>query len=229
MKKFFHGMIVVTIALLALSCRDNGVGPDWRFPAINGKVVNAGGAPLGDVGVHYIMHFDSTLVQYTLSKRLPITLIRFELQEPSYVTLKLLRFGSRDTLLTILNNELFAAGVNEVEVNMSKLTNGMYIAHFIINGSVRERLLVLFNMEINQLIQTSPLATSDASGNFSLPISLLGIGTRILSMNANFGIDTLWISKKIDLVLFKEGYQPLVTPMSVDVNNSVKMTFQLRQ
>ena len=175
------------------------------------------------------MHFDSESIRQTLLKKLPTTTIQFELQEHSRVTLKLLRFGSRDTVLNILNNELFAAGVYEVDVDMSRLTNGVYIAHFIINGTISERQIVLLNTDVNQLIQTAPLATSDPSGKFSLPLSLLAIGTRFITTNEIFQPDTLWISRSVDLVLYKQGFQPLVTPVTIDPNKSVEMTFRLQQ
>ena len=228
MKKYFFLVIIILCLLPYLSCRNNPVDGGSFGNTITGKIVDAYGLPIEGVGIHYIFHLDSVSTPSSRAKTLPSTVIRFDIPFDTVISLTLLRYGTRELIMTLLDHEHLQAGYHSVQFDAGHLTNGLYLAHLTIGDAASDRILALLT-DTAHLVQTTPLTTSDAQGKFSLPISVFGIGVLLNATNFSGGLYTVRLSNTIDLVLYKENYQLLIKTVTIDATKSVSMNFRMTQ
>jgi hypothetical protein len=221
-------LLLLAFLLYSFGCSNNPVGPGSVGPALSGTVTDLHGAPLSGVGVHYIFHLDSVSTPSAQGKTLPTVLFRFSVETDTVVSLALLRYGTRELILNIIDHEHMTAGVHAAEFDATLLTNGLYIMHLTIGNFVSERILALLQ-DTSHLVQTRPLTTTDARGHFSLPISVFGIGTHLTEMNESFNPYTVKVSDTIQVVLTRENVLLFMKTVVVDTTQSLSMTFRMGQ
>ncbi|HEV8539314.1 MAG TPA: hypothetical protein VGR15_10405 [Bacteroidota bacterium] len=223
-------LLLTFTCLIYFGCSENTVGVIGTVSttfALSGRVVDPQGAPIEGVGVHYIYYLDPVASVHALAKSMPTVSIEFCMTEQADVTLSLLEYGSREHIMTLVDNELFDEGCHSAQFSGDSLTNGLYIIHLSIGNSLRERLLAFLVTEVDQLVLTKPLTTTTSQGKFSLQYSSLGIGVILTNTDFNGHEYNLAISTTIDLVLYKEGYRPLVTRMTINPLQSENRIFRL--
>ncbi len=217
----------IAFGFLGAGCKDNGADPNG-VPYFHGQVVDDQGCPIQGVGVHYL--FD--LLPSELSKgnnTLPSTTIHYELPRAGHVTLKILRWYTREFIATLIDTQQ-NAGVYQVSFDVSHVTNGIYIYRLSIDTAVTEKRMLLLNTVIAELVQARPLVTSDARGQVTIANGQFGFGVPFIHTSTSGNIlDTTYISPAIQMVLYKEGYQTLVQPISIDPSREMSVNFVLRR
>jgi hypothetical protein len=223
-------LLAILLAFGFLTCRDNGVGTGGvPFPVLLGTVTAPGGAPLAGVGVHYIFHLTPSAGLAPLNKPLPTTVISFDLPADAVVTMRILRYGSRELIATLVDHQFLAAGTQEVDFDASRLTNGLYIYQLLIEGlPPEEHIMALLKYDVRDLESSEPLTSTDLQGHFSLPYAVLGIGVKLaLTLNDPTVLTYYVISDTIDLVLTKPGFQALVIPMTINTSSNQSVSFTM--
>jgi hypothetical protein len=230
MKRTFYLILPILLALVSFSCNKTPTSIDGgtTFQNLNGKAVNAGGMPLEGVGIHYIYYLDSASVPIALPHSVPTRAIQFCMPGEAVVSLSLLRYGSREHMLSFLDQELIDGGCFDVTFDGAPLFNGLYISHLTIGDSISENIVAILDTDVNYVIHGIPLTITDARGNFSLPYSVLGIGVQLTGRDASNKTYPLQVSNRIDLILYKEGYQPLVKTLYLNLGQSMNETFRLQ-
>jgi hypothetical protein len=250
MKNIITLILISTCSLLFHSCENNPIGSSsYTTEATDGELIgvvaDSLGGPLAGVNVYYIFHFDPVASPVLLTtnhlhssqtdiastpespaKTLPTTSIEFDLPFDTVVSMTLLRYGTRELLATIVDHQHLAAGRNEVQFDVSHYTNGLYLVDLIIGNSsiyweaTYALLIDTSTTNPTMLYQTTPLTTTSSEGNFTLPLSELGIGVVIPQSDFNGGINYIKVSSSIDVVLYKKNYTPVIIPMTIDPKQS---------
>jgi hypothetical protein len=158
----------------------------------------------------------------------PSITIRYTVPATGYVMLRILRWYTREPIDTLVNGQQ-NAGTYQVLLDASHMTNGVYLYQLVIDTVSAEKFMALLNTDVTSLVETEPLATTDARGAFSIPYGIFGFSVtlHVTSSSEPTVIDSLCISRSIQLVLFKQGYQTLIHPISIDTANSRSIVFTL--
>ncbi len=224
-------LVVILLSFFAFQCKkhDNPVSPGSSSPVLTGYVTDSAGNPLESVGIHYLF----TTVTFHLFKQqhiCPSTVIYYTIPKPSRVVISIYRWYTRDSLQGIVHDSLNAGTYSDV-LDVSKLTSGMYIYRITTNWVSYENVFVLGYSEVNYLLQTTPLTRTDMTGRFSLPYGIFGINypIRYFSEVGSITDSSFIISSSIKLVLYKQGYQPLVYPLTIDTTRGMQLNLKLEK
>jgi hypothetical protein len=227
-----RGMVILiaAFALLQLSCNKGGgpVAPDTSGNTLSGIVRDSDGNPLENVGVHYVFTTSSIRPLSKPGETCPSTTIGYSLTTPGHVLLRILRWYTREAVDTLINKDL-NAGKYATGFDGGGLTNGIYLYQIVTDSATREGTFTLLNPDVNALVLTKPLATSDARGEFSIPYGVFGFSV-VMHVTSSSGptiIDSVCISPSIELVLYKEGYQVLARPVTIDTTQAMSVAITL--
>lgn len=229
-----NGIIKKACAFLALiflllsGCHknDNPVSTGQLSQEIFGKVIDSQGNPIEGCGIHYIYTM-STSSLAKIGKTCPSTSIQFNIPTTSKVTVKILRWYTRDTIATLVDDTL-SAGVHLFTFNASKVTNGIYIAQIQTDTAIQEQRLALSINDISALITTTPLVTTNSSGSFNIPYGVFGFSLPFAQTSlTGSSIDTVYVSHTIQMVVCKSGYVTATKTITIDEANGVNQTFTL--
>jgi len=196
----------VLLCLFASSCTDFGIPPVPPLPekTLSGLVIDEQGNPLPGVGVHYIFSTVPPEAPANVNAGEVSVMIGFSLAHDGPVTLRLLRWYTREVAKTLIDTIMLAGSYN-IAVDPAALTNGVYTAQLNADDTLREFPVMMLNNDPVSLVATSPLATTDSHGRFSLPdgVFAFGVPLRQSSGTGPAGGTSLFISRAIQLVLFK--------------------------
>jgi hypothetical protein len=223
---FFVIIIITILGYGGCKNRDDLIGPDNLPPSLNGQVKDSQGNPVEGCGVHYIFSMTSSPLA-KIDKTCPSTVIQFSVPGRSKVTLRILRWFTRDIIATLVDDTL-NSGSHVVTFDATTVTNGIYLYQLTIDTTLLEESMVLLNTDISALAKTVPLVTTDARGNFSLPYGLFGFGIPFQRTSASGPtLDTVYVSHTIQIVLSKSGYATSVTTITIDKPEGISQTFTL--
>ena len=221
---------LVSSVLLYASCakNDNPVSPQTSGNVLSGIAIDSEGNPVQGVGVHYLFTTGSLTPLSKPGGTCPSTAIQYSISAPGHVLLRLLRWYTREPVDTLVDG-MQPAGTFRVSFDATRLTNGVYLYQLVTDSTTAEQHILLLNTDVSSLVQTGPLATSDARGTFSLPYGMFGFGivSYLTSPGGPTVIDSVCISTSIQLVLYREGYQTLVQPVAIDTTQAISRTFTL--
>ncbi len=213
---------ILLLALLALNChKDNPFEGGYEPVAFKGSVVDTSGNPISGVGVHYLFSTYSKR-ELNTSNTQPATIIKFTIPDSGYVRVKILRWYSRDSIDTVVDGP-YKAGTYTIDISSLKLTNGVYIYQVVTAYTFTERAFLVSYDAIQDLYSKTPLTQSASDGKFSIPLGVFAVNMPVVSANS----DTTYISNNIQMVLYKEGYQTLTKPISIDLTKDNTQTFVL--
>jgi hypothetical protein len=212
--------IAFFLTVVFLSChKDNSVEPlpISGPPALSGTVTDSTGAALDSVAVHFMTHFDKSIAKTGLAKTAVTMTIEFSVESTATVTLVFYRYGTNEVIDTLVDEEM-DAGVYTVDVDNATLTNGLYYYKLYLDGrlSMRRNVMLWIN-DLASFADLDPITYTDRNGKFTMPVSVFGIGERLLVTSTTPDVvDTITITNTIDLVLYKDGYQTFSKQISVD-------------
>jgi hypothetical protein len=227
-RKLVNTSILFLLIAFTLGCSDGGPTiSNEGSAAIIGKIVDSNGNPLEGVGVHYIPKLVGN-APTGFAKITPSTIISFTIPEPTELTVYILRYGSRDTVAVIMQDESVAAGNHAVEFSGDSLTNGVYIYVIEYDDKHYERKM-LFLKNYHELWKAIPLAESSDEGSFTLPYDLLAIGEYFprTSETDPTVIDSMFISSEITLVITRGENEFNLEDLVVDKFTTIEKTFTL--
>jgi hypothetical protein len=218
--------------ILAISgCKknDNPISTIENNPSyLTGHVIDSQGKPVEGCGVHYIYTMTASSMA-KIGKTCPSTLIPFEIPKRSKVTLKIFRYFTRDSI-AILVDDTLNAGLHSVAFGTTNITNGIYIYQLIIDTLVQEKIITLCNDNVSELVDKTPLLTTNSSGVFSLPYGVLGFRVPFAISSADGSpLDSIYVSHTIQIVLAKTGYVTTTKTITVDESNGMNQTFTLNK
>lgn len=222
--------LLLCAALIAFACKDLGSPLTQRAAAgsLSGLVNDGQGNPLPGVGVHYIFLTLPVRAPAKVTGAAPNITIEFTLAHDGHVTLRLLRWYTRQSAATLIDTML-NAGNHIVVVAPSAFTNGVYIAQLNADNVLSEFPIIVQNPDPTSLVNTSPLAITDSTGRFTIPYGVFAFGLPVrVTAPATGVIDSVLISTSIQIVLFKNGYQILLQPVVIDTTESMSSVFVLR-
>jgi len=215
-------VVILLLAFLALNChKDNPFEGGYEPVAFKGSVVDTAGNPILGVGVHYVFSMYSKRELQTGNTQ-PATVIKFTVPDSGYVRVKILRWYSRDSIDTVVDGP-YNAGTYTIDISSLKLTNGVYIYQVVTASSFTERAFLITYDAVQDLYSKTPLTQSGSDGKFSIPLGVFAINMPVVSSNS----DTTYISNNIQMVLYKEGYQPLTKQISIDLTKDNTQSFIL--
>jgi hypothetical protein len=223
----FIGLIpMLSFALLMSGCKknDNPISGEQPSQFFYGQVVDSQGNPLEGCGVHYIDTYTPSPLAKTGTTS-SFDSIMFTLSTRSKVTIKILRWFTRDTIVTVVDDSL-DAGYHAVAFDETKFTNGIYVYQFKTDTVLVEARFNIIDTDISLLVNTTPLVTTSSSGSFRLPYGIFGFGLP-WDQYGNGPVDTVYVSHKIQMVVYKPGYLTLTKTMSIDQTSSAVQTFTL--
>jgi hypothetical protein len=226
-------LILFSLIITVTGCKkeDNPVSSEQLPPVLYGQVNDAQGNPLEGAAVHYIfdMGFSSLPKISKLQKICPTTLVSFQIPKRTFVTLSFYRWFTRDSLATIIHDSL-NAGTYNVSPDSAKLTNGVYIFRLICDSTVVEKTMVMLDLDASTLILTNPLAKTNSSGSFTLPYGIFGFDFPLARVSSSGApLDTAYISRTIEIVLYKPGYRLYTQTLTLDKTVGMKQTFVLQK
>lgn len=240
MKQPIPFLVILLLASLACNKDDNPLQPGGQTPFFFGSVVNANGAAVESVGVHFIPHLDPSPFTreqanagdlLVVSETNPTTTIAFDLPADGIVTLILYRYGSNDLIDTLLNHEPMFAGTNEAALNARALTNGIYYYRLFVNDTLHFTgnilLIAFFRNDSAAIASVEPLRITNHMGQFTLPYAVFGVGLKFAHMTAASVMDTITVVDSLDLVLYKPGFKVLIQGMKIDTTQTFVGTFTL--
>jgi hypothetical protein len=107
-------------------------------------------------------------------------------------------------------------------------TNGVYIYQIETDSTTTEARMLLLNPDLSTLTTSTPLAVSNASGQFTLAYDLLGIGLSVRRVSSSgSAIDTVYISHAISVIIAKPGYQTIEQSLTLPNSEGIQRTFVL--
>ena len=223
--------VLLLFAILIINCKhkdnptDSGTSEDTGSSFIvipkddvklEGRVKDEQGNSISGVDVHYSFELKSK----SLSKpnnTCPSTVISFTIPAPTHVKIVLLRWYTRDTISIISDTDQPSGNIS-VAMSTANLTSGFYLIQIIANNKTIEKVMYIQNTDYSVLYNSTPLASSNQDGYFSLPRGIFGMGYPIIQVDATGNVlDSLYVSPKIKLVLHKAGYETLMP--AVDLND----------
>lgn len=223
---FIGSFLTLSFALMTSGCKknDNPVSGDQPSQFFYGQVVDSQGNPLEGCGVHYIDTYTTSPLAKT-GMASSFDSIKFTLSTRSKVTIKILRWFTRDTIVTVVDDSL-DAGYQAVAFDETKFTNGIYVYQTTIDSSFAEARLNIMNTDISALVNTTPLATTNSSGSFKLPYGIFGFGLP-WDQYGDGPVESVYVSHTIEMVVYKSGYLTTTKTITIDTTNSAVHSFTL--
>jgi len=226
--KYYFAVFIIVTVISSLCCKkdNNPVTIENSQQVLSGKVIDSQGNAVEGVGIHYIYSFSSSKLG-KIQKPCPSTQISYSIPKRCFVTLKIFRWFTRDTIETIIQDTLNSGNYN-VSINMNKYTNGLYIYRLTYDTTTIEKYMSMLNLDISSLVNANPLCKSNSNRQFNIPYGLLGFNVPLLhtSESSPTIIDTAYISHSIQLVLSKSGYKTIVQTLFIDTTKEMSQTFK---
>ena len=226
MHLFKYYLTIALLFILTMSgCKknDNPTSVEELPQYLYGRVIDSQGSPVEGCGVHYIY----TMTGSPLAKigtTNSSTNILFYVPTRSKVTLTILRWYTRDTIATLVNDTL-NAGSHLVTFDADKITNGIYIEQLKVDTLLQETHMSLMVDNISYLVNTTLLVTTNSSGSFKLPYGVFGFN--IPFPGPGEIADSIYISHTIEIVVYKSGYLTATKTITIDEAISMNQTFTL--
>jgi len=223
----FIGLILMlSFALMMSGCKknDNPISGEQPSQFFYGQVADSQGNPLEGCGVHYIYTFTTSPLEKAGTTSSSDS-IKFTLPTRSKITIKILRWFTRDTIVTLVDDSL-DAGYHAIAVDYTKFTNGIYIYQLTTDTSLVEARVNIIGTDISLLVNTTPLVTTNSSGSFKLPYGIFGFGLP-WDQYGDGPVHSVYISHTIQIVLYKSGYLTTTKTITIDETNSAVQIFTL--
>ena len=218
----YPALLVCTIIAAGCHRQDDTVMPSSFSPVFHGRVINAGGVPVEGAEIHYIYSMTSSHLA-KIQKPCPSTIISFSVPTTGPVSVSVLRWFICDTIAVLMRDTVLQAGTYGIPFNAASLTNGVYLYRIAIGGSVLEKKMLMLQSGVSDLIKTTPLYRTNASGEFTIPYGLFGFGVPFqVTDETGSPIKEQYISTTVQLIAFKTGYTVLVQPITIDT--TIEMT-----
>ena len=218
----YPALLVCTIIAAGCHRQDDTVTPSSFSPVFHGRVINAGGVPVEGAEIHYIYSMTSSHLA-KIQKPCPSTIISFSVPTTGPVSVSVLRWFICDTIAVLMRDTVLQAGTYGISFNAASLTNGVYLYRIAIGGSVLEKKMLMLQSGVSDLIKTTPLYRTNASGEFTIPYGLFGFGVPFqVTDETGSPIKEQYISTTVQLIAFKTGYTVLVQPITIDT--TIEMT-----
>lgn len=224
-----YGMAIFFIfACLFVGCKikDNPVAAQKLPSYLFGQVVDQAGNPVEGCGVHYIFSFTNSALRKE-NKIYPASIIQYSIPSRSKVTLKIFRWYTNDTIATLIDDTL-EAGSYSTSLDVSKITNGIYLYQLKIDTTVQEKTMTILNSDLSSLANTNPLISTYSSGAFVLPYGVFGFGVPLTqATSSGTSTETVYISHSIQIILTKTGYAPCTKVLTIDETQGINQTFTM--
>ena len=223
---FIEVILTLSFAVLMSGCKknDNPISGEQSSQFFYGQVVDSQGNPLEGCGVHYIDTYTTSPLAKTGTTS-SFDSINFTLSRRSKVTLRILRWFTRDTIVTVVDDSL-DAGYHAIAFDDTKLTNGIYLYEGKFDTLLVEARFNRIITDISLLVNTTPLATTNSSGSFKLPYGIFGFGLP-WNQYGDGPVDSVYVSHSIQIVIYKSGYLTTTKTITIDGTNSAVQTFTL--
>ncbi len=220
----------VFLAIVSSSCKKGNnpveVGQESRF--FYGHVVDNIGDPIGGVGIHYIFDTEPFSIFQKIAKACPSTPIHYQLPGPvhGHVTMTLFRWYTHEFIAKVFDD---TTGIIDVNWDSFKITNGIYIIHFVEDTVVQDLMCEISDVDYSSLAAKTPLAVTDSSGNFSLPYGIFAFGVPLVQSRWDNTVDTAYVSTDIDFVLHTPTGQTFNRSIEIDTTKDTYQEFHLGQ
>lgn len=193
---------------------------------VNGTVTDAKGNPVAGAEIHFLFTNEVIPTQRAV-KAMPSTTIGYTLTKDADVSLKLFRLGTRELIATLAEGRR-TYGSHTVSYDMTTMTNGFYVYQFATSDDFQEHLMIVKRDDVAELVQTTPLTRTDASGAFRLPHGLFGL-KETMYVTSDKGPEIIGVSRidSIGFVAHSNG-KTTVQWMTIDPhrNTTVALTLQ---
>ncbi|MDP1677296.1 MAG: hypothetical protein Q8L88_10575 [Bacteroidota bacterium] len=228
MKIMYLHYFFISLALVSFQCDKNKsiTAPEDSPINLSGVVVDNKGNPINGANIHFLFSLtDSSFGK--IEKSTASTRIQFSIPSRSFVKLQTLRWHTREIVETIVEDTLLA-GNYSYSISSKKYTNGLYFISLNAGSFSQEKYLLISNADVDSLITTIPLCSSNSFGQFSVSYQMFGFGSPIIQTSEKDGtiIGVGYISHSIKIVIAKSGYKTLVQPILIDTTKSIQQTFQ---
>jgi len=202
---------------------DNPISGEQPSQYLYGQAIDSQGSPLEGCGVHYIYTMTTSPLAKTGTTN-SSTNILFYVPTRSKVTLKILRWYTRDTIATLVDDTL-DGGSHLVTFDADKITNGIYIEQLKVDTLLQETRMSLLVDDISFLVNTTPLVMTNSSGSFKLPYGVFGFDLPFVGPGSI--LDSVYVSHTIQIVVYKPGYLTATKTITIDEANGMDQTFTL--
>ena len=218
MRRYKIVILAIITVLISRGCKDSPVNVQDTNPVFIANVVDSHNNPLADVGFHYIFYFGRNIASREY-------LIDYQLQSADSIAIKL--SDSFGNVVGSISKEYQLAGHHSIRFYASFFSNGIY--YCTISGTtINERQKFFVRTDnVTELIQTFPLAKTNANGILEIPYSVFGIGDHLTFQSDSTQVQLI-VNDSIRVVLFKPGYQFFVKDIKLDTTRTFQATFQLQ-
>ena len=225
MQRYPQTYIPFIIALLLLNSGCELGSSDDRHPAVYGEVMDENGTPLSDVDIHVRLHFSPPEAmpiedQWARSFRLSIP-------QTDSVQVEVLRYGTQETVLTLLEGYT-QAGQYILGISPYTLTTGLYDLHFSMGDSTLIQTIPV-HASNDYLAQTEAFIRSNTQGAFSLDYAMIGIDRVVTRLPLNATSPTAIVLPEITLVAIKDGFVTQEREFAIDEDELIDVTFTLER
>ena len=234
MHVFKHTLVLALSFILSMSGCKKDNNPVWgglpfqsfSSQSLYGQVIDSYGRAVEGCGVHYIYAMTTSPLAKT-GTALSSTEIEFILPARSKVTLKILRWYTRDEIATLVDDTL-DGGAHAVTFDATKITNGIYIYQLKAGTLLQEKYMSLLVDDLPALVNTAPVVATDYSGSFQLPLEVFGFNVPFTRVSeSGTPLETVYVSHTIQMVIYKPGYTTVTKTMTIDEAKNINQTFTL--
>jgi hypothetical protein len=219
-----YKILLIVLAFMVFGChKDNPFQGNYEPVAMNGTVVDSLGNGISGVGVHYIFSMVSKKTMESKNTQ-PSTIIQYTIPDSGYVRVEILRWYSRDSIDTVVDGPM-SSGTHTVDISTLNLTNGVYLYQVATASTFAEHAFIVYDDQVSELINKSPLALTNTQGTFSIPLGVFGVNMPVVTSSN----DTTYISSTIQMVLYKTGYKTLTKTITLDLSKDNTQSFVLQK
>ena len=227
--KFILGYILSICICIScftqINCNDNPVSTnDSDEKSFIGQVIGIDGESLSGVDIHYKFYLDKDLY-------INDVYLKYSLKNSQEITMNI--YNALGHLITSMGGTIQSPGDYSFELGLENFTNGIY--KYEVEGKdslesnvVGEGIFLVFNKDSYELYGRTPLVSSDRYGKFQLKYSALGVNKKF-SILVNNKPNVITIADSIDIILYKENYEPLIESFKIDTSLTIRKTFILNK
>ena len=205
------------------SCEDNPVYPyNVKEKYFIGIVIDEDGNAIDAVDFHYIFYLDKNLY-------IDEVCIPYSLKTPKEISLRI--NNKHNTVIAEYSWIAEQPGAHIFKLSLANFTNGIYMYEIEGKNSSSKDIIasgsfIVFNKEFYEMIGRNPVIRTNKYGIFQLTYSDLGIGEKF-SMFINDKYEELCNADSIDIILYKENYNPHIESFKINLNETIRKTFVL--
>ncbi|MBN8706686.1 MAG: hypothetical protein J0L62_12490 [Bacteroidetes bacterium] len=221
----YYTLLLVMLTFLTVGCSEEK--EDTEEAILSGKVTDASGNPIVGAKIFYKFYSVESSVA-KLAKPNPSTNISFSIPVSEPITVTLHQYYTNNLLAT-----LYSGTPETGNLSIATSTDNFRISTGLYNYKVTGKTIFYngtFSNEIldsEQLNESTPLASSDSKGEFSILIPVLGIGYTTNRVNEKGEvIGTRKIKDTIDLIVYTPGKPVQTKSVTIDTKKSSQVTFQ---